>query len=95
MGCRVPVPGTVKSWEESIYETKKPYRVGAILLTALLLVASLIPACFAAGNVGEVNLHIGQTADTVYLTYTSLEETAKPVVVHGPKGKTTDTADST
>lgn len=62
------------------------YRAGAILLTALLLLASVVPTCFAAGSVGEVDLHIGQSADTVYLTYTSSDKAAAPVAVTGPLG---------
>ena len=42
------------------------------------MLASLVPACFAAGRVREVNLHMGQSADTVYLTYTSSSKTAAP-----------------
>lgn len=52
-----------------------------MLLTALLFIASLVPTRFAAGSVGEVNLHMGQSADTVYLTYTSSSRTAAPVRV--------------
>lgn len=37
-------------------------------------------------DVGQVNLHIGQSADTVYLTYTSAEEEPSPVLVTGPGG---------
>lgn len=62
------------------------YRVSVILLTALLLIISFVPTCFAAGSVGEVNLHIGQSADTVYLTYTSSDRAAAPVTVTGPRG---------
>lgn len=65
---------------------KKIYRAGAALLAALLLIASLIPTCFATESVGEVNLHMGQSADTVYLTYTSPSKTAAPVRVTGPAG---------
>ena len=57
------------------------YQSGAMLLTALLFIASLVPTRFAAGSVGEVNLHMGQSADTVYLTYTSSSRTAAPVRV--------------
>ena len=56
------------------------YQSGAMLLTALLFIASLVPTRFAAGSVGEVNLHMGQSADTVYLTYTSSSRTAAPVL---------------
>lgn len=41
-----------------------------------------------AGSVGQVNLHIGQSADTVYLTCTSSEESEGPVLVTGPAGET-------
>ena len=57
---------------------KRPYRVGAILLTVLLFTVSLVPTCFAAGSIGEVNLHVGQSADTVYLTYTSSKKAVAP-----------------
>ena len=57
------------------------YQSGAMLLTALLFIASLVPTRFAAGSVGVVNLHMGQSADTVYLTYTSSSRTAAPVRV--------------
>lgn len=73
---------------------KRPYRVGAILLAVLLFTVSLIPTCFAAGSAGEVNLHVGQSADTVYLTYTSSKRAVAPVIVTGPKGTTTYPAQS-
>lgn len=63
-------------------------RAGAILLALLLLMTSLVPTCLAAGGTGEVNLHMGQSADTVYLTYTSSGKTADPVAVTGPAGIT-------
>lgn len=73
---------------------KRFYRASAILLTALLLITSVVPTCFAAGSVGEVNLHIGQSADTVYLTYTSFDKAAAPVTVTGPLGTNTYPAQS-
>lgn len=62
------------------------YRAGIVLLIALLL--SILSTCFAAGGVGEVNLHMGQSADTVYLTYTSSDKNTAPVAVTGPAGTT-------
>lgn len=73
---------------------KRTYRIGAVLLTVLLFTVSLIPTCFAAGSVGEVNLHIGQSADTVYLTYTSSDKAVAPVTVTGPLGTSTYPAQS-
>lgn len=46
-------------------------------------------------DVEQVNLHIGQSADTVYLTYTSGEEAAEPVTVAGPDGTDSYTPRST
>ena len=66
--------------------SKTFYRAVALLPTLLLLIISLAPTCFAAGGVGEVNLHIGQSSGIVYLTYTSSDRAAAPVTVTGPGG---------
>lgn len=68
---------------------KNIFRFGAILLMALLLIVSVVPNDSASGSVGEINLHIGQSADTVYLTYTSSDKTAAPVSIMGPLGTNT------
>lgn len=86
LGCGIPVPGTVTRnnkivMRELSVRQNSFYQSGAMLLTALLFIASLVPTRFAAGSVGEVNLHMGQSADTVYLTYTSSSRTAAPVRV--------------
>lgn len=42
----------------------------ALFLGMLLSLLCALP-CFAAGGVSQVNLHVGQTPDTVYLTYSA------------------------
>ena len=42
--------------------------------------------CFAAGGVSQVNLHIGQTPDSVYLTYSAPDAAQGAVSVTGPEG---------
>ena len=48
--------------------------------------------CFAAGGVSQVNLHIGQTPDTVYLTYSAPDAVQGAVSVTGPEGMSAYTA---
>ena len=46
-------------------------RWSAALLLGMFLSLLSILQCFAAGSVSQVNLHIGQTPDAVYLTYSA------------------------
>ena len=46
-------------------------RWSAALLLGMFLSLLSILQCFAAGTVSQVNLHIGQTPDSVYLTYSA------------------------
>lgn len=62
------------------------HHVSAVALSTACLLLVLITNCFAAGNAEQVNLHVGQSADTVYLTYTSSEDSEAPAVVTGPEG---------
>ena len=54
-------------------------RWSAALLLGMLLSLLSILQCFAAGTVSQVNLHIGQTPDAVYLTYTLSLHDALPI----------------
>ena len=49
-------------------------RWSAALLLGIFLNLLSILQCFAAGTVSQVNLHIGQTPDAVYLTYSAPDE---------------------
>ena len=60
-------------------------RSAALLLAMLSSLLCALP-CFAAGGVGQVNLHIGQTPDTVYLTYSAPGAAQGAVSVTGPEG---------
>lgn len=66
-------------------------RSAALLLAMLLSLLCALP-CFAAGGVGQVNLHIGQTPDTVYLTYSAPDAAQGAVAVTGPGGTSAYTA---
>ena len=48
-------------------------RWSAALLLGMLLSLLSILQCFAAGTVSQVNLHIWQTPDAIYLTYSGAE----------------------
>lgn len=54
-----------------------------LLLGALLSLFCTLPG-FAAGSVGQVNLQIGQTPDTVYLTYSAPDAAQGAVSLTGP-----------
>ena len=66
-------------------------RSAALLLGVLLSLLCILP-CFAAGSVSQVNLHIGQTPDTVYLTYSAPDAAQGAVSVTGPEGAAAYTA---
>ena len=66
-------------------------RSAALLLAMLLSLLCALP-CFAAGGVGQVNLPIGQTPDTVYLTYSAPDAAQGAVAVTGPGGTSAYTA---
>ena len=57
----------------------------AALLGAALSLFCILP-CLAAGSVGQVTLHIGQTPDTAYLTYSAPDAVHGAVTVTGPAG---------
>lgn len=57
----------------------------ALFLGVLLSLLCILP-CFAAGGVSQINLHIGQTPDTVYLTYSAPDAAQGAVSVTGPEG---------
>ena len=57
----------------------------ALFLGVLLSLLCILP-CFAAGGVSQVNLHIGQTPDSVYLTYSAPDAAQGAVSVTGPEG---------
>ena len=65
------------------------FRVGrwsaALFLGVLLSLLCILP-CFVAGGVSQVNLHIGQTPDTVDLTYSAPDAAQGAVSVTGPEG---------
>lgn len=61
---------------------------GSVSQTTHSMNAAPISNNGTAVAVGQVNLHIGQSADTVYLTYTSSREEGASVVVTGPGGTT-------
>ena len=61
-------------------------RWSAALFLGVLLSLLCILLCFAAGGVSQVNLHIGQTPDTVYLTYSAPDAAQGAVSVTGPEG---------
>ena len=61
-------------------------RWSAALLLGMFLSLLSILQCFAAGNVSQVNLHIGQTPDAVYLTYSAPDAAQGAFSVTGPKG---------
>ena len=61
-------------------------RWSAALLLGMFLSLLSILQCFAAGTVSQVNLHIGQTPDTVYLTYSAPYTEQGAFSVTGPKG---------
>ena len=61
-------------------------RWSATLLLVMLLSLLSIMQCFAAGTVSQVNLHIGQTPDAVYLTYSAPDTAQGAFSVTGPKG---------
>ena len=63
----------------------------ALLLGMLLCLLCTLP-CFAAGVVSQVDLHIGQTPDKVYLTYSAPDAAQGAVTVTGPGGTTAYTA---
>ena len=63
----------------------------SLFLGVLLGLLCAFP-CFAAGDVRQVNLHIGQTPDTVYLTYSAPDAAQGAVSVTGPEGAAADTA---
>lgn len=65
---------------------------GAALLLGLLLSLSCLLPCSAAGTVEQANVHIGQTSDTVYLTYSAPDSGQSAVSVTGPQGTTAYTA---
>ena len=71
------------------------FRVGrwsaALFLGVLMSLLCILP-CFAAGGVSQVNLHIGQTPDTVYLTYSAPDAVQGAVSVTGPEGMSAYTA---
>ena len=71
------------------------FRVGrwsaALFLGVLLSLLCILP-CFAAGGVSQVNLHIVQTPDTVYLTYSAPDAAQGAVSVTGPEGMSAYTA---
>ena len=56
----------------------------ALFLGVLLSLLCILP-CFAVGGVSQVNLHIGQTPDTVYLTYSAPDAAQGAVSVTGPE----------
>lgn len=66
-----------------IYRLK---RWSAALLLGMFLSLLSILQCFAAGTVSQVNLHIGQTPDAVYLTYSAPDAVQEAFSVTGPKG---------
>ena len=61
-------------------------RWSAALLLGMLLSLLSILQCFAAGTVSQVNLHIWQTPDAVYLTYSAPDAAQGTFSVTGPKG---------
>ena len=63
----------------------------ALFLGVLLSLLCILP-CFAAGGVSQINLHIGQTPDTVYLTYSAPDAAQGAVSVTGPEGMRAYTA---
>ena len=63
----------------------------ALLLGVLMSLLCALP-CFAAGGVSQINLHIGQTPDTVYLTYSAPDAAQGAVSVTGPEGMSAYTA---
>ena len=63
----------------------------AALLGAALSLFCILP-CLAAGSVGQVTLHIGQTPDTAYLTYSAPDAVHGAVTVTGPAGTAVYTA---
>lgn len=67
-------------------------RWSAALLLGMLLSLLTILQCFAAGSVSQVNLHIGQTPDAVYLTYSAPDTAQGAFSVTGPKGTADYTA---
>ena len=60
-------------------------RWSAALLLGMLLSLLSILQCFAAGSVSQVNLHIGQTPDAVYFTYSAPDAAQGTFSVTGPK----------
>ena len=67
-------------------------RWGALLLLGMLLSLFCTIPGFATGGVDQVNLHIGQTPDTVYLTYSASDAAQGAVSVTGPEGAIAYTA---
>lgn len=65
-------------------------RVGTTVFLGLLL--SVLLPCAAAAGVGQVNLHIGQSPDCVYLTYSAPDASQGAVSVAGPEGTLTYSA---
>ena len=63
----------------------------ALFLGVLLSLLCILP-CFVAGGVSQVNLHIGQTPDTVDLTYSAPDAVQGAVSVTGPEGMSAYTA---
>ena len=63
----------------------------SLFLGVLLGLLCAFP-CFAAGDVRQVNLHIGQTPDTVYLTYSAPDAAQGAFSVTGPEGAAAYTA---
>ena len=68
----------------------RTWGIAALLGTALSLFCIL--PCLAAGSVGQVTLHIGQTPDTAYLTYSAPDAVHGAVTVTGPAGTAVYTA---
>lgn len=61
-------------------------RWSAALLLGMFLSLLSVLQCFAADTVSQVNLHIGQTPDAVYLTYSAPDAAQGAFSVTGPKG---------
>lgn len=67
-------------------------RWSVALFLGILLSLVCVPPCFAADGVGQVNLHIAQMSNTVYLTYSAPDAAQGAVSVTGPVGTTSYTA---